>query len=51
MGERNGISDISAPVHYLRSSGFFTNISYRKYYKNDHIFAVKYKTSLTLYLK
>ena len=35
----------------LASSGFFANISYRKYYKNDHIFAVKYNTSFTLYLK
>ena len=35
----------------LACSGFFANISYRKYYKNDHIFAVKYNTSFTLYLK
>ena len=33
----------------LVSSGFFANISYRKYYKNDHIFAVKYNTSFSLY--
>ena len=35
----------------LASSSFFANISYRKYYKNDHIFAGKYNTSFTLYLK